>query len=45
METAHTKYARPPNGAYIAYRPVGDGPIDIVWQFDRLGIVVYRETS
>ena len=25
-------YARPEDGAYIAYRVDGDGPIDIVWQ-------------
>jgi class 3 adenylate cyclase len=27
-------YARPEDGAYIAYRVDGDGPIDIVWQPD-----------
>lgn len=27
-------YARPPDGAYIAYRVDGDGPIDLVWQED-----------
>jgi class 3 adenylate cyclase/pimeloyl-ACP methyl ester carboxylesterase len=27
-------YARPADGAYIAYRVDGDGPIDIVWQPD-----------
>lgn len=27
-------YARPDDGAYIAYRVDGDGPIDIVWQPD-----------
>ena len=27
-------YARPPDGAYIAYRVDGGGPIDIVWQPD-----------
>jgi class 3 adenylate cyclase/pimeloyl-ACP methyl ester carboxylesterase len=30
-------YARPEDGAYIAYRVDGDGPIDIVWQPDWLG--------
>jgi hypothetical protein len=32
IETAQTKHARAPDGAYIAYQTVGDGPIDIVWQ-------------
>ncbi len=27
-------YARPEDGAYIAYRVDGDGPIDVVWQPD-----------
>jgi len=27
-------YARPEDGAYIAYRVDGDGPIDLVWQPD-----------
>ena len=27
------------DGVYIAYQTVGDGPIDIVWQFDWLGNV------
>jgi class 3 adenylate cyclase len=30
-------YARPEDGAYIAYRVDGDGPIDLVWQPDWLG--------
>jgi class 3 adenylate cyclase len=30
-------YARPEDGAYIAYRVDGDGPIDIVWQPERPG--------
>jgi pimeloyl-ACP methyl ester carboxylesterase len=30
-------YARPEDGAYIAYRVDGDGPIDIVWQPDWTG--------
>jgi class 3 adenylate cyclase len=38
METASTfGYARPEDGAYIAYRVDGDGPIDIVWQPDWIG--------
>jgi class 3 adenylate cyclase len=39
METPETKYAKTHDGAYIAYQTVGDGPIDIVWQFDWLGNV------
>jgi hypothetical protein len=27
-------YTRPEDGAYIAYRVDGDGPIDVVWQPD-----------
>ena len=30
-------YARPEDGAYIAYRVDGDGPIDVVWQPDWFG--------
>jgi class 3 adenylate cyclase/pimeloyl-ACP methyl ester carboxylesterase len=32
-------YARATDGAYIAYVTAGDGPVDIVWQFDWLGTV------
>jgi len=32
-------YAKTPDGAYIAYQTVGDGPVDIVWQFEWLGNV------
>ena len=32
-------YARTTDGAYIAYLTVGDGPIDLVWQFDWFGNV------
>ena len=39
METPQTKYAKTPDGAYIAFQTLGDGPIDIVWQFDWLGNV------
>ena len=39
METPQTRYAKTPDGVYIAYQTVGDGPIDIVWQFDWLGNV------
>ena len=37
-------YARSTDGAYIAYAIVGDGPVDLVWQFDWFGnIDVIRE--
>ena len=39
MDTRETRYAKTPDGVYIAYQTVGDGPIDIVWQFDWLGNV------
>jgi class 3 adenylate cyclase len=39
MEAPQTKYAKTPDGVYIAYQTVGDGPLDIVWQFDWLGNV------
>jgi class 3 adenylate cyclase/pimeloyl-ACP methyl ester carboxylesterase len=32
-------YARAADGAYIAYRTMGEGPIDLVWQFDWLSNV------
>jgi class 3 adenylate cyclase len=34
-----TRYARTPDGVYIAYQVTGDGPVDIVWQFDFVGNV------
>ena len=39
MEIPEARYAKTPDGVYIAYQTVGDGPIDIVWQFDWLGNV------
>ena len=39
METPQTRYTKTLDGAYIAFQVVGDGPIDIVWQFDWLGNV------
>lgn len=32
-----TRYARTPDGAYIAYQVVGDGGVDLVWQLDFVG--------
>ena len=34
-----TRYARAPDGAYLAYQTVGEGPIDLVWQFEWIGNV------
>jgi pimeloyl-ACP methyl ester carboxylesterase len=34
-----TQYARTPDGIYIAYQVAGEGPVDLVWQFDILGNV------
>jgi class 3 adenylate cyclase len=34
-----TRYAKTPDGAYLAYQVVGDGPVDLVWQFDFFGNV------
>jgi len=34
-----THYAKTPDGVYIAYQTLGDGPIDIVWQFEWMGNV------
>ncbi len=34
-----THYLKTPDGVYIAYQTVGDGPIDIVWQFEWMGNV------
>jgi len=42
MEIRDTRYARAPDGAYIAYQVTGDGPIDIVWGFDFFGNVDIR---
>ena len=30
-----------PDGVYIAYQTLGDGPVDIVWQFEWIGNVDY----
>jgi len=35
--TPDTRYARTSDGAYIAYQTVGEGPVDLAWNFDFLG--------
>jgi class 3 adenylate cyclase len=34
-----TRYARTPDGVYIAYQVAGEGPVDVAWQFDFVGNV------
>jgi class 3 adenylate cyclase len=34
-----TRYAKTPDGVYLAYQTAGEGPIDMVWQFDFVGNV------
>jgi len=38
VEIRDTRYAKTPDGVYIAYQTVGEGP-DFVWQFDHTGDV------
>ncbi|HTG48003.1 MAG TPA: adenylate/guanylate cyclase domain-containing protein [Actinomycetota bacterium] len=37
MELPDPSYVKTADGAYIAYAVVGDGPVDIAWQFDFFG--------
>jgi class 3 adenylate cyclase len=39
MNGPETNYARAADGAYLAYQTVGDGPVDIAWQFELVGNV------
>ena len=39
MEVRDTRYAITPDGIYLAYQAVGEGPLDLVWQFDHTGDV------
>jgi hypothetical protein len=34
MDVPETRYAKTSDGTYIAYQTAGEGPIDLVWQFD-----------
>lgn len=36
---SETRYAKTPDGVYLAYQTVGEGSIDIVWQFEWCGNV------
>jgi len=39
VEIRDTRYAKTPDGAYIAYQTAGEGLIDLVWNLDFLGNV------
>src|SRR5207245_7351588 len=39
MQIRDTRYARTPDGVYIAYQVAGEGPIDLAWGFDFTGNV------
>ena len=39
MKIRDTRFAKTPDGAYLAYQTTGDGPIDLVWQLDWFGNV------
>jgi class 3 adenylate cyclase/pimeloyl-ACP methyl ester carboxylesterase len=39
VKSPNTRYVKTPDDVYIAYQIVGDGPVDLVWQFDYFGNV------
>jgi pimeloyl-ACP methyl ester carboxylesterase len=39
VEAPETRYVETPDGIFIAYQVIGDGPVDVAWQFDWLGNV------
>ena len=39
MDVPETRYAKTPDGVYIAYQVTGEGPVDVAWQFPFLGNV------
>lgn len=39
MQRPDTRYARSPEGVYIAYQTFGEGPLDLVWQLGWVGNV------
>jgi class 3 adenylate cyclase len=39
VDLPETRYAKTTDGVYIAYQTLGEGPIDIAWQFEWLGNV------
>jgi hypothetical protein len=43
-----TQYAQTPEGVYIAYQVVGEGPVDVAWQPDyvnNVDVVWERQSS
>src|SRR4029453_12946210 len=34
VDIQDTRYAKTPDGVYLAHQTVGEGPIDLIWQFD-----------
>jgi class 3 adenylate cyclase len=39
VKSPRTRYVKTDDEVYIAYQVVGDGPVDLVWQFDYFGNV------
>ena len=39
MDVPETRYATTADGVYLAYQVVGEGPVDVAWQFDFVGNV------
>jgi class 3 adenylate cyclase len=39
VEIPDSRYAITPDGVYLAYQTTGQGPVDLLWQFDLLGNV------
>jgi class 3 adenylate cyclase/pimeloyl-ACP methyl ester carboxylesterase len=39
VEIRDTRYAKTSDGVYVAYQTAGEGPLDVVWQFDAFGNV------
>jgi pimeloyl-ACP methyl ester carboxylesterase len=42
MQTPETRYAISPDGVYLAYQTLGEGPRDIVWQPDWPGNIEFE---
>ncbi|MDP8904023.1 MAG: alpha/beta hydrolase [Chloroflexota bacterium] len=40
-QLSETRYARTPDGVDLAYRTVGDGPVDLFWSFNQLNDVEF----
>ena len=45
MEIPDPRYVQAEDGAYIAYQVVGEGPVDIAWQFEFGGAIdIWQES-